>query len=273
MERNMFGRFAGALKTLPADTDRHPSLLINDDGRNTLYYVPFEHVNPSAKLVLVGISPGPNQMKAANNTCRELLQKELPHDEVAAAAKRAGAFGGDKFRNNLCSMLDHFHVPEWLGLRSSGELFTTHNHLLYSTSVVPHAAYVGGKYLSDSFKTVLKVPAFQECFEDVFVARLPELNPEAKFIALGHVPLAALEWCIEKGHLDRSRVIGAIAHPSGEAGSQTKVFLGEKKAHELKPKDPVRHRMPTFSAHYDLTAESMSSILGRELPRSVVTYS
>lgn len=211
-------------------------------------------------------------MQIANNTCRELLRKGARHDEIAVRAKLAGAFGGTKFRKNLCAMLDHFYLNEWLGLPCSSALFTSHQDLLYSTSIVPHAAFVKGKYLNDSFKTVMKVPAFNECFLESFVKRIPEMHPDSKFIALGHIPLEGLNWCVERGYLDTSRVIGAIAHPSGNAGSQVDLFLGRRKLHELKSGDPVRHRISTFNKHYDLMASSMSALVSRQLPTFTRTH-
>lgn len=42
-------------------------------GDVKIYYAPFEYMNPSARIVLVGITPGPTQMVNANNVVRHEL--------------------------------------------------------------------------------------------------------------------------------------------------------------------------------------------------------
>lgn len=271
MDKNNFSRFAAGMQALPVNTERDRRMLLWEEGKHQLYYIPFEHLNPAARLVIVGISPGPDQMKIAYNTARTSLAKGLPHDEASRRAKHAGAFGG-LLRTNLCKMLDHFDIPAWLGVPTSLALFEQRQDLIYSTSVVPHAAFIGEDGLSKDFKTVLQVPAFYECFMDCFVKRIPELHPDAKFLALGHVVKDALEWCVAHGHLDRSRVLGTVPHPSGNGGSQVRIFVGEKKLDMLKPLDPVRNRVRFYREYYDGMAAQMSRLLGRPLPTSATTY-
>lgn len=240
--------------------------------------MPFEHINPAAKLVIVGISPGLDQMKIAYNTVRRCLAQGMSYEEAAKQAKHEAAFGG-KLRKNLNAILDHFHVPTWLGVAKSDDLFESRQDLIYSTSVVPHAAFIfddkKGEWngLSDEFETnVLEVPAFRDCFMNSFVKRLSEIQPGAKFLALGPFVKDALEWCVENEYLDRSRILGTIAHPSGRSGSQVPTFIGIRKVDSLKPLDPVRRRITKFRGYYDGMAREMSKLLGRPLPTSAVTY-
>lgn len=52
---------------------RDGRLLMDSDGAVKIYYAPFEYINPEARIVLVGITPGPTQMVNANNEARQAL--------------------------------------------------------------------------------------------------------------------------------------------------------------------------------------------------------
>ena len=66
-----FAQFAARIAALP-DRERLtrddllvPDLLLHREGRLAIYYAPFDYINPLAKVVLVGISPGFRQMEIA----------------------------------------------------------------------------------------------------------------------------------------------------------------------------------------------------------------
>lgn len=52
---------------------RDPRLLMDASGNVKIYYAPFEYINHSARIVLVGITPGPTQMVNANNEAQRAL--------------------------------------------------------------------------------------------------------------------------------------------------------------------------------------------------------
>jgi hypothetical protein len=81
----------------------------------------------------------------------------------------------------------------------------------------------------------------RESFEADFLTSLSRV-PDALFIALGPTPFAALDHAVGLGLLERSRVLGALAHPSSGGGSQVDVYLGLRRPEDLKKDDPVRRR-------------------------------
>jgi hypothetical protein len=99
-----------------------------------------------------------------------------------------------------------------------------------------------------SFSEVMASPVFRESFLRDFVGSIPELNPEAYFVALGHTACDALDWCVDNSHLGRDRFLGALAHPSTSGGSAVKVYLGSKSILDLNPNDPVRRRAARLQA-------------------------
>lgn len=67
MKTDLFGRFAPIIGSLSdAELAGAPSLYeklsLAQDGALRVCYAPFDYVNPTAKLVLVGITPGTTQM-------------------------------------------------------------------------------------------------------------------------------------------------------------------------------------------------------------------
>jgi len=52
-----------------------PELLLWERGPLSIYYVPFERVNPGAKLFLVGLTPGRQQMWRASMAAARALRE------------------------------------------------------------------------------------------------------------------------------------------------------------------------------------------------------
>jgi hypothetical protein len=217
-------------------------LLVGSEGRYSLEYVPFEHVNLEARLVIVGITPGPNQRDDAYDETKLLLGRGQTGEEMLRRVKKHAAFGGPTMRPNLERMLDAMGVMNLVGGGRAAELWAGRAHLLHATSVVPHAAFLGSKPFAGSFEEILRVDLLRRCFEQDFLPTLSRIARDAYYIALGPTPAAALSFAADKGLIDRSRILGWLAHPSTQGGSQVSVYLGETKISELHPRDPVRRR-------------------------------
>lgn len=217
-------------------------LTIDSDRRHSLQYVPFEHVNVGARLVIVGITPGPTQRDDAYEEASQLLRRGLPDGEILRRVKRFAAFGGPTMRPNLERMIDALGITTLVGGGRAADLWGARADLMHATSVVPHAAFVRGKPFAGSFEEIQRVDMLRRCFERDFLPTLRHLRRDAYFIGLGPTPAAALSFAAKKGFIDGSRILGWLAHPSKQGGSQVAVYLGEKKADQLHERDPVRRR-------------------------------
>src|SRR5258705_879033 len=186
--RKLFPKFRDLLRVEGAAASMHPRTRLPSQGGYELFYTPFESVNHLARLVIVGITPGPTQVQIAYETAQELLRAGLPDDQVLVGAKSAGGFGGSSMRPNLLRMLRHFEFEKLLGIVDVAALWGNSSDLLHSTSVVPHAAFKNGTMFAGSFAEVLASPTLRESFEADFVASLPELNLNALYVALGPTP-------------------------------------------------------------------------------------
>lgn len=257
----MFEQFAQQIKRVGASGSDMPNFSLGKEGRYELRYIPFEHVNRAARLVIVGITPGPTQIKLAYSKAQELLRAGLDKETILTQVKTVGCFGGPRMRPNLVRILEHFRFGELLGIQDVNSLWSTNAQLLHSTSVVPYAALENGEDFNGSFDQVLRSPLLKQCFLDYFVISLQQLSGEALYVALGECPKAALDWCVSQGHLRPDQVLGAFCHPSTNGGSTTKFYLREKSADELSSRDPVRHRVKTLDEDYERMRKATSALL------------
>lgn len=225
------------------------AFLIGDEGGYSVYYVPFEYVNTAARLVLVGITPGPTQMKCAYAAARRHLRASVPDQEVLKRSKQSCAFIG--MRDKINEMLDHFAVPALVGAQSGEALWENGFDSFHVTSIVPNAAFINGKYFNGPFAAVLKSPLLRGQFEGDFVESIKTIGPKARYVGMGPVVDEALLWCVSRGVLREEQILGYLPHASGASGSQFAYFVRKKSLSELKPTDPVRYRAKSLDAAYE----------------------
>ena len=254
-----FDHFKAILRKSGASAVRHPDTLVARESTYEVFYIPFEHVNRRARLVIVGITPGMNQLEMAYAEAQRLLHLGMSHVEILEAVKALAAFGGEAMRPNLLRMLRHFNFAKMLAISDEADLWGSASALLHSASVVPHAAFKNGKMFSGSFDEIIKVRALRERFENDFVPTLSELADDALYVTLGKTPYDALKHCVGLGVIRENQLLGALAHPSRSGGSQVAVYLGEKTLADLDPADPVRGRVEWLTGAY---AGMKSAIVG-----------
>lgn len=227
-----------------------PRVRMADDGRYSLVYTPFETITRTARLAIVGMTPGPEQLAPAYRIVRNGLAMGRAEYEILAAAHDEAAFDGN-LRAPLVRMLKHFGIAKIIGIRDENGLWGGDAALLHATSIIPHAAFKNGAYYSGSkFQEVLKTPLLRTCFETCFVPTLAMMDPACRFIGLGPLVGQALTWCVDRGLLRPEQRLGTLPHPSRQSGSQVALFLKEVTAAELTPKNPVRNRAVRLERDY-----------------------
>jgi len=261
MERNQFSHFANDLKRLGVKGVESREFILGQEKSYALKYIPFEYVNRDARLVIVGITPGNTQLSLAYGKAQELLLANRPENEILVEIKKTGAFGGSSMKPNLLKILRHFHFNQLLGIEDVASLWDSNADLLHSTSVVPHAAFKGGKMFAGSFDEVIKSTLLKDCFLNCFVESIKEIKPKALFVGLGPCPLVALEWCVQEGVLQSQQVLGAFCHPSSSGGSTTRYYLREVAREDLVPNNPVLNRCDWLDQAYEQMWMGTASLL------------
>ena len=196
--------------------------IIAQENDYSVYYVPFERVNSDARLVLVGIRPGPTQAKCARTRARQLIRDRSEDLKALREIKRSCAFLGMRARIN--------QIP---------------------TSLVPNAAFKAGKYFNGPFEAILNVAILRRQFEENFLPSVARVNKRALYVGMGPVVDEALGWCADRGVIKAEQVLGYFPHASASSGSQFNYFLRKKCLSDLKLGDPVRDRAMNLDAAYN----------------------
>lgn len=142
LSNSTFKTFSAAIQHYNGDP-LSPNLLMAQDGPVSVYYAPFEWVNPNAKVVLVGITPGKVQAANALAEAKRALA-DCFEQEVLRRAKATGAFSG-AMRPNLVALLDAIRLHDWLGLNTCSELFGSAGESLQTTSVLQFPVFLDGE--------------------------------------------------------------------------------------------------------------------------------
>lgn len=230
-------KFAAAVRSFDGNP-LTPALLMGQQGDVSVYYAPFEWVNPHAKVVLLGITPGKLQAANALGEAQRVLKAGATEEEVLRRAKLTGAFSGP-MRPNLISMLDSVGLHRKLGLTSCDALFGDASHLLQTASALQFPVFFKGENYNGT-PDPTKHPLLQQMLASELSSVAKQL-PHAAFIPLGPVPSKALDWLVSQGLMKASQVLHGLPHPSGANAERIAYFLGRKQRSELSSKtDPEK---------------------------------
>lgn len=241
MDIQLFERFAPIIRSLSAAElegadSLNARLRLAQAGNLEVSYAPFEYINPPARIVIVGITPGRTQMLNALKEARRQLNLGADSMTALVAAKRSGAFSGT-MRLHLVNMLDHVGINRWLGIPSCAEFFGTAAHLIQTTSVLRNPVFIDGRDYNGA-PSMTAHPLLRDQLLTYFKEDAGALS-KAVFVPLGDKVAEALHYMAEHGHIDRSRILDGMPHPSGANGERIAYFLGRKSRSALSSKtDP-----------------------------------
>lgn len=225
----MFWRFKEWINALPADVPEELLLaapfLLEEDGARGLqvYYTPLEYVNPDAKLIIVGITPGLHQMKRAYST---VIEASGTDEDILRRVKREASFHGS-MRKNLVAMLDELKLAALFEIETCGRLFNTHSHLLHSTSILPRAVFHKGRNYNGSTPKILANSMLQKYTEQYFPGNIEGIE-ETLMVPLGVNVQKVLESLMARGLIKRHRLLRGFPHPSGGNGHRSRQFAENK---------------------------------------------
>ncbi|WP_283138869.1 uracil-DNA glycosylase family protein [Rhizohabitans arisaemae] len=194
-----------------------PELLLYEDHKLEIYFVPFDWVNVSARVMLVGLTPGRHQMHLALKTTARALQSGKTLNEALKEADEVGSFAGS-MRTNMISMLDGIGLDGVLGLNSTAQLFDDRTDLLASTSAICHAVFIKGANYSGS-PQVDRHPVLEAFARQVLNKNL-EMVPDALVIPLGKGAREAVELTT----VLPDRILYGFPHPSGANGHRARQY-------------------------------------------------
>ena len=238
MDTKLFERFAPVIRKLSDlelgdATTLSKKLLLASKGNIDVCYVPFEHVNRQAKVVIVGITPGKTQMLNAIAEARRQLDKSADFTAALISAKRTGAFSGT-IRQNLVNLLDFVGLNHWLKISTCQELFGSAAHLVQTTSVLRNPVFINGENYNGT-PSMINNSFLQEQILLYFGEEAKAL-PKAVFVPLGDKVAEALHFLAAQGLISRSRILDGLPHPSGANAERIAYFLRKKQRAALSAK-------------------------------------
>ena len=231
--RPCFDDYVAKIRSLPANPTHGDvvtsDFLLGEEGQIEVYYAPLHGVTTDAKIIIVGITPGIQQMVAAFAEARRLLHEGMKPPHLFKEIRRRMAFKGP-MRTNLIDMLDKIGAADRLELDSTAQLFDDASHLLHSTSALRYPVFYKRKDYNGHHTPICR----WRLLEDFLASTLrPELDqvPDALIVPLGKPAADALNII----GLDKERrVLGGFPHPSGQNGGRIREFKeGQGEFHRL----------------------------------------
>ncbi len=200
-------------------------LSIKRDGSIQVCYAPFDHIEQSARLVIVGITPGMTQSVIALNALHDAKIAGKPIVEALRTAKMTASFSG-AMRSNLVETLDFIGVADLLKIQSTSSLFEFGSTDMHFTSALRYPVFVAGKNYAGN-PSILRTPMLRDMVE-THLAEEARLLPNAIWLPLGPNAEEAVLHLVGKGHLSRNNVMAGMPHPSGANAERIAVFTGRK---------------------------------------------
>ena len=191
--------------------------LLDKENNIEIYYAPHnEYLNPKAKVFIIGITPGFQQMSTAIGTARKELEVSDNIEEIQYKCKVAARFSGS-LRKNIISMLDGIELNNMFNLKSCSQLFDEDDYLLHTISLIPYPVFVKGENYTGHTPKLIKSQFLMKYIYDNFINELKKLekSEEILLIPLGKAVEEVLIKLKEDGVIKEEQILLGFPHPSG----------------------------------------------------------
>jgi len=206
-----------ALKKINKSIITNNKFLINKESNIKIYYAPFDYVNPKAKIMIVGITPGLQQMLQSFQVIND--GKSLKE------VKDLSSFKGS-MRTTLVKYLDELNVNKTLKIKSCESLFNKDSKNLHTTSLVKYPVFDKGKNYSGA--NILKKKMLLDFIEKNFLKELKTLK-KSIIVPLGNTVSSTIEYLNNKYNLKLKCFLEGFPHPSGANARKNIQFKKNKK--------------------------------------------
>lgn len=194
-----------------------PELLIEKKDTIEIYYAPHnEYINPKAKVFIIGITPGFQQMSTAITAARKGLELGEEIEIIQYQCKAAGRFSGP-LRKNIISMLDDIGLNTVLKINSCSDLFAKKDYLLHTVSLIPYSVFVNKKNYSGHTPNLIKNEFLMNYVYENFIKEYGSLENKEQvlLIPLGKAVEEVLARLEAEGRIGKHQILKGFPHPSG----------------------------------------------------------
>ena len=204
--------------------------LIDKDNNIEIYYAPHnEYFNKDAKIFIIGITPGFQQMNTAISTARKELEHTDNIEAIQYKCKVLARFSGS-LRKNIISMLDDLKLNEIMNIKSTSELFEEKDYLLHTVSLLPYPVFVKKENQTGHTPKLIKNDFLMKYVYENFINEFKRLeNPEnVLLIPLGKAVEEILLKLQEDKIISKNQILLGFPHPSGANVNRVKQFKENK---------------------------------------------
>lgn len=187
-----------------------------------------EYINANARIFIVGITPGFQQMNRSIVVARKCLEENMPLNEIFYICKREGRFYGI-IRKNIIEMLDELELNKVFNIKSCEELFAEKDYLLHTTSMIPYAVFSNGNNYTGHSPKIFKSELLLKYVNQYFYPQV-ELLKEALIVPLGKCVEEVLWALIDKRIIEERQCLMGFPHPSGANGHRLIQFSKNKES-------------------------------------------
>ena len=209
------------LKTINQKNVKDKKFLLEKEKNIEIYYAPFDYINSKAKIVIVGITPGLQQMLQSY----EVINQGKSLKEV----KDLSSFKGS-MRTGLIKYLDELKINDILKIKSCESLFNKNSRYLHTTSLVKYPVFDKGKNYSGA--NILKKKILLDFIEKNFLEELKTLE-KSIIIPLGNTVSSTIEYLNNKYNLKLRCFLKGFPHPSGANARKNIQFKENKRNMKL----------------------------------------
>ena len=210
-----------SLKYINKQSVINKKFLIDKDKNIEIYYAPFDYINSKAKIMIVGITPGLQQMLQSY----EVINKGGSLKKV----KDLSSFKGS-MRTGLIKYLDELKINKILKIKSTKSLFDKDNKYLHTTSLVKYPVFDKGKNYSGA--NIQKKEMLMKFIEQNFLKELKQLK-KTIIVPLGNTVSSTIEYLDNKYGLNLPCFLKGFPHPSG-ANARKNIQFRENKSSMIK---------------------------------------
>ena len=192
-----------SLKKINKSTITSNNFLIKRENNIEIYYAPFDYINSKAKIMIVGITPGLQQMLQSFEAVNE--------GRSLKEVKDLSSFKGS-MRTTLIKYLDALNINKKLRIKSCESLFNINSKYLHSTSLIKYPVFDKGKNYSGS--GLLKKKILLDFLEAHFVKELKKLD-KTIIVPLGNTVSSTIDYLNNEFKLNLKCFLKGFPHPSG----------------------------------------------------------
>ncbi len=209
------------LETINQKNVKDKKFLLEKEKNIEIYYAPFDYINSKAKIVIVGITPGLQQMLQSY----EVINQGKSLKEV----KDLSSFKGS-MRTGLIKYLDELKINDILKIKSCESLFNKNSRYLHTTSLVKYPVFDKGKNYSGT--NILKKKILLDFIEKNFLEELKTFK-QSIIIPLGNNVSSTIEYLNKKYNLKLACFLKGFPHPSGANARKNIQFKENKRNMKL----------------------------------------